>query len=155
MDRRRGAVVRASDTAEVIDTPGRRRHSDAMTTTTTDVTNTVDCYLAAYSEPDPRRRAELIDTVWTEDAQLVDPPVTGEGHDGIAAVAEALQQQFPGHRFRRTSAVDVHHDRLRFEWKLISPEGEAVLTGMDVGELAPDGRLSRITGFFGDLPPAS
>ena len=147
------AVVRASDTREVIDSARRVRHGAAMTTTAPDVTAAVDGYLAAYGEPDPQRRAELIDTVWTEDAQLVDPPISGEGHDGIAAVAQALQQRFPGHRFRRTSGVDVHHDRLRFAWELVSPAGEAVRAGLDVGELAPDGRLRRITGFFGDLPP--
>jgi hypothetical protein len=29
------------------------------------------------------------------------------------------------------------------------------LTGLDVGELAPDGRLRKITGFFGELPVAA
>jgi hypothetical protein len=31
----------------------------------------------------------------------------------------------------------------------VSPRGDVVLDGMDVGELAPDGRLRRIVGFFG------
>ena len=126
-----------------------------MTTSAPDVTSTVDGYLAAYGEPDPQRRAELINTVWIEEGRLVAPPLTGDGHDGIAAVAHALQQQFPGHRFRRTSGIDTHHDHLRFGWELVSPTGEAVLSGLDVGELAPDGRLRRITGFFGDLPPVA
>lgn len=123
-----------------------------MTTTTQDLTSTVDGYLAAYGEPDAQRRAELIAAVWADDGQLLDPPLTGEGHDGIGAAAEALQQQFPGHAFRRTSGVDAHHDRLRFAWELVGPDGGAVLTGADFGELAPDGRLRRITGFFGDVP---
>jgi hypothetical protein len=67
-------------------------------------------------------------------------------------MAAALQQQFAGHRFRRASAVDAHHDHLRFAWELVGPDGAVALTGLDVGELAADGRLKRITGFFGELP---
>jgi hypothetical protein len=117
-----------------------------------DVTATVDGYLSAWNEEDPARRAALIAQVWTEDGRLVDPPMTGEGRDGISAVAEALQAQFAGHRFRRASGVDAHHDRLRFAWELVGPDGAVAITGLDVGELAGDGRLRRITGFFGELP---
>ena len=126
-----------------------------MTITSSDVTTIVDGYLDAYGEPDERRRADLISAVWAEDGRLIDPPLTGERHDGIAGMAAALQHQFPGHRFRRTSGVDAHHDHLRFAWELVSPGGEVVLAGMDAGELAPDGRLRRITGFFGELPNAA
>jgi hypothetical protein len=31
-------------------------------------------------------------------------------------------------------------------------EGHAAVAGLDVGELGTDGRLTRITGFFGALP---
>jgi hypothetical protein len=65
-----------------------------------------------------------------------------------------VQAKFPGHRFRRVSGVDVHHDELRFGWELRSPDGAVVVTGIDVGALGPDGRLRRITGFFGELPAA-
>jgi hypothetical protein len=126
-----------------------------MTITESDVTATVDRYLAAYGEPDPQRRAELIATVWADNGRLIDPPLAGEGHDGIAGMAQALQQQFPGHGFRRTSAVDIHHDHFRFTWELVSPNGDVVLAGLDVGELDADGRVRRITGFFGDLPAAA
>lgn len=117
-----------------------------------DVTTTIDTYLSAYGEPDAGRRAGLIEAAWTEDGRLLDPPLTGEGHDGISAAADALQQHYAGHRFRRTSDIDAHHEMLRFAWELVAPDGAVVLTGLDVGELAEDGRLARITGFFGELP---
>lgn len=126
-----------------------------MTTTSSDPTTTVDGYLAAYGEPDAQRRAELVATAWAEDGRLLDPPLTGEGRDGIAAMGDALQHQFPGHRFRRSSGVDLHHDHLRYTWELVSPAGEVVLTGLDVAELAPDGRLRKVVGFFGDVPPSA
>lgn len=121
---------------------------------TTPQHDTIDGYLAAYSEPDAARRAELIARHWSADGRLVDPPLTGEGHDGIAAMAEAVQQQFPGHRFRRASAVDAHHDHVRFAWELLDPDGAVALTGTDFGELDAEGRLRRVVGFFGPLAQA-
>jgi hypothetical protein len=34
----------------------------------------------------------------------------------------------------------------------VAPDGTIVITGTDVAELAEDGRLQAITGFFGDVP---
>jgi len=49
-------------------------------------------------------------------------------------------------------SVDAHHDHVRFAWELANDDGEVAVGGIDVGELAQDGRLRRIMGFFGDLP---
>lgn len=118
----------------------------------TAVTATVDGYLEAYSEPDRARRDALIAEVWAEDGQLIDPPLDGAGHDGISAMAEAMHTHYAGHAFRRVSGVDTHHGHLRFAWELVGPDGQVAVAGVDVGELAEDGRLRRIVGFFGDLP---
>ena len=121
----------------------------------TDITATIDTYLAAWNETDPTRRAEVIARVWAPDGRLIDPPLAAQGHAGIGEMAAALQGQFPGHRFRRASGVDAHHNQLRFAWELVSPDGAVVLSGLDVGELTEDGRLLRIAGFFGPLPEES
>src|SRR5436309_1616811 len=72
-----------------------------------------------------------------------------EGHAAISEMVAGVQAKFPGHRFRRLSGIDTHHDQLRFAWDLVSPEGAVVVAGLDIGALASDGRLRRITGFFG------
>ena len=125
------------------------------TSTTQSTTATVDLHLEAYGEPDAGRRAGLIEQAWAPDGVLLDPPLTGEGHEGISAAADALQQSFAGHTFRRTTAVDEHHGELRYGWALVTPEGATVLAGTDVGALADDGRLRRVTGFFGELEPVA
>jgi hypothetical protein len=132
----------------------RALYDGVAMTHTTDVTTTVDAYLAAWNERDPARRAQLIERVWAPDGRLIDPPLTGEGHDGINDMAGALQEHYAGHSFRRASTVDAHHDHLRFAWELVGPDGQVALTGLDVGELAADGRLRWITGFFGALDAA-
>ncbi len=121
----------------------------------TDLTQLIDTHLTAWTEPDAGRRAALVARVWAEDGRLIDPPFVGEGHAGIAEMGGMLQQQFPGHRFRRASEVDAHHDSLRFAWELVGPDGAVALSGIDVGELGEDGRLRRITGFFGELAAAA
>jgi hypothetical protein len=117
-----------------------------------DLTATVDTYLAAWNETDPERRAELVEQVWAPDGTLTDPPMAASGHAGISEMHGALQGQFPGHRFRRATAVDAHHGRFRVGWELVGPDGAVALAGTDVGQLTDDGRLHGITGFFGDLP---
>ena len=118
-----------------------------------DVTATIDGYLSAYNEPDRARRDALIERVWAADGRLVDPPLAAEGRSAISDMAETMQGQFAGHAFRRVSGVDLHHDQVRFAWELVGPDGQVALAGTDAGELDADGRLRRIVGFFGDLPP--
>jgi len=115
---------------------------------------TIDSWLDGYAEPDAARRKELIGRVWAPDGRLVDPPIEGTGHDGIGDVAAALQSQFPGHTFQRTSGIDAHHGFARYEWTMLAPDGTTVLTGLDIAEVADDGTLQRVVGFFGPLAAA-
>jgi hypothetical protein len=114
----------------------------------------IDEYLAAYGEPDAARRRQLIVAAFTEDATLVDPPeqLAGRGHGGLDAVFAAVQQQFPGHTFRRTTAVDEHHDVARYGWELVAPDGSVTVAGTDFVGVAEDGRLRSVAGFFGSAP---
>lgn len=117
-----------------------------------DATTTVDTYLAMWNEPDPAKRAELIERAWSADGRYLDPVLEAEGHAALSEMVAAVQSRFPGHRFQRSSGVDQHHDQVRFAWQLAAPDGSVAVAGIDVGQLDGDGRLARITGFFGDLP---
>jgi hypothetical protein len=117
-----------------------------------DVETTIERWFTALNETDGSRRAPLVEQAWTPDGQWVDPPFEGQGHEAINGMVDAIYQQFPDHRFRRASAIDAHHDSLRIGWELVSPDGEVAVAGTDVGVLDGDGRLARVTGFFGPLP---
>ena len=117
-----------------------------------DVRDIVDTYLAMWNEPDADRRAGLIERAWAADAGYVDPVLEAEGPAALSDMVAGVHDKFPGHRFRLRSGIDLHHERLRFAWDLAGPDGTVAVAGIDVGELAPDGRLRRITGFFGELP---
>jgi len=114
----------------------------------------IDRYIAAWNETDGPRRRALIEQTWTEDAAYIDPMMRGEGRPGIDAMIQGVQAQFPGHRFRRTGAVDAHNGYVRFAWEL-GPEGAAAMAGgADFGEIA-DGRLRAVTGFLDFAPVAA
>ncbi|HWI28848.1 MAG TPA: nuclear transport factor 2 family protein [Stellaceae bacterium] len=74
------------------------------------VTDLIDRYIEMWNETDGVRRRELVAHVWTEGARYLDPVLEGKGRSGIEAMIRGVQERFPGHRFRRTSAVDSHHD---------------------------------------------
>ena len=118
-----------------------------------DLTSTIDTYLDAYGETDADRRRELIRQVWAEEGRLVDPPLAAAGHDEIDGMFAAVQGQFGGHRFRRSTGIDAHHGVARYGWELVAPDGSVTLAGVDVADVDDGGRLVRVTGFFGDLPP--
>jgi hypothetical protein len=122
-------------------------------TTITDISSTVDTWLEAYAEPDPARRAQLVAGVWAADGALIDPPFDARGLDDITAAGDTVLSHFPGHRFRRTSGIDLHHRTARYAWEIVSPEGTTVLFGLDLVDVDEVGKLSRVVGFFGDLPP--
>jgi len=117
-----------------------------------EVTATVDTYLAMWNETDASRRAEHIARAWTRDGHYVDPLQEAEGHTALSDMVAGVQAKFPNHRFRRVSGVDTHHGQLRFAWELAAADGAIVVAGIDIGALAGDGRLRHITGFFGEIP---
>ena len=117
-----------------------------------DIHRLIDEHLAAYADPDRQRRSAAVRRLWVEDAQLIDPPLAARGHAQIIEQAEQLQAQFPGHRLRRSSGIDLHHGVARYGWQLLAPGGAVVLEGIDFAQFDGDGRLARVTGFFGPLP---
>lgn len=124
------------------------------TPTTGSLDELIDLHLQAYADADAARRSAIVERIWSPTGELVDPPLEAAGHEGIAALADAVLAHFPGHGFRRTTVIDTHHDRARYGWALVAPDGSVALTGTDVVELTSDGRLARVTGFFGELAPA-
>jgi SnoaL-like domain len=125
-----------------------------MTTAPTDTTKlaeVVELYLAMWNEEDAAARAALVARAWAPDGHYVDPLLEARGHVELDAMVAGVQAGYPGHRFRATSGVDAHHDEFRVAWELVAPDGSVTVAGIDAGAVAADGRLARITGFFGPL----
>ncbi len=114
----------------------------------TDTTTVIDDYIAAWNEGDAERRRELVARTFTDDATYVDPLVSSEGADGIAALIGEVREQYAGHRFVLAAGPDGHHDCVRFTWHLKSPDEAHVATGIDFATIAADGRLRTVIGFL-------
>jgi SnoaL-like protein len=112
----------------------------------------VKTYGAAWLELDADRRHELLLQAWADDGTYTDPLQHLEGRDALNQRIAAFQRQRPGERIVLISGVDQHHDMVRFAWRWYGPDGSTIMDGVDFGELASDGRLHRIVGFFGPIP---
>lgn len=112
-------------------------------------------YFAAWDETDDGKLRALLEESWADNGLYTSPTAEAVGREALVQRIRGFRQQFAGHRIVCTSGVDGHHGRLRYTWAMVSPEGSRVLVGMDIGEVGSDGRLIRITEFFGPPPPIS
>lgn len=108
-------------------------------------------YLAIWNETHAETRQALIHETWTDTASYVDPMFEVSGHDGIEGMVAGFQDQSLGLTFRQLGEVEVHHDRVRFQWELVTVEGNVIAAGTDVGVIEA-GRFREITGFFDRAP---
>src|SRR5215831_18625793 len=65
----------------------------------------VERYIAVWNEVDPDRRQRLIADTFSDGASYVDPLMASEGHAAIDGMVRAVQERFPGYRFRRMTTV--------------------------------------------------
>src|SRR3954462_5535732 len=115
---------------------------------TNTITSVVDTYIEAWNETDTERRVALVAETFTDDARYLDPLMSGEGVDGIAAMIGAAQAQFPGHQFELAVGPDAHNDVVRFAWDLRAGDSAPVARGIDFATVDADGRLRNVTGFL-------
>src|SRR5262249_12421177 len=128
--------------------------STCGTATQQAVEETVAAYAAAWNEPDVARRRALLEKAWATDGIYTDPGAHVEGREALVQHISGFLQSLPGARIVATSRVDLHHDQLRFSWKLLKADGTTQIDGMDFGQLDASGHLRRIVGFFGPFTPS-
>jgi hypothetical protein len=117
-----------------------------------DARERIDEYFSMWNEDDAERRAAIASRCFAESATYVDPLADVVGPAAISHMVGELRASHPGYSLRLGSAIDEHHDRLRFEWEILDADGGLYLAGVDCVVVAPDGRLAAVTGFFGATP---
>lgn len=115
--------------------------------TKTEIDAMVEAYITAWSEPDPLARQKLLESIWQADATYTDPLTHATGRAGLDEVISHFLEGNPGAKFTVNGKIDHHHDCIRFYWTLHFANGSEV-SGMDYGEVTPDGKLCKIVGFF-------
>jgi heme-degrading monooxygenase HmoA len=114
----------------------------------------IDAYIDAWNEPEADKRGQILAQVMTEDGAYGDPSGQVDGRAGVVDHIGEVQNTYVGGRVARTSAVDVHHLVCRFNWRLIKADGTQLPESVDFVDFARDGRIRRVTGFFGPLAPS-
>jgi hypothetical protein len=117
-----------------------------------DVQQLIDDYFTMWNSDDADRRLVQATKCFVDDATYTDPLADVIGPVGISAMVGSLRESHAGYTLRLASAIDEHHDRLRFEWEILDADGGSYLLGVDCAVLAADGRLASISGFFGAAP---
>lgn len=117
----------------------------------TDAIGVADRYIAVWNETDPLRRSAMLAQGWSEDADYVDPLMSGKGRNEIGALIGAVHQRFPGFRFTLAGRADGYGDRVRFSWAL-GPEDEPdMIMGTDF-VLVEGNQFRSVTGFLDKVP---
>lgn len=103
-------------------------------------------YAAIWSKPEAERDAEL-SLCLSRDVSYLDPNGLRFGRAALSAYMGDFQAGMPGTGFRIDQVLH-HHGRTLANWSLLGAGDTVVQTGTSFGELAEDGRLRVITGFF-------
>jgi len=125
-----------------------------------DPTALVDGYVAIWNEADAARRHAAVAELWTEDAvHVFRPPqevidaaaaldVTAlfqaRGHGELEARVTRAYEQFVAPEqfsFRLRGGAARLGDVVKFNWEMVSPDGEVVGVGLEFLVLDADGRI--------------
>jgi SnoaL-like domain len=127
--------------------------SYAQQADTAALSETIVMYCAAWSESDVPKRTQMLKKTWATQGTYTDPTAQVEGREALIVHIGKFLEQYPGAQIVVSSAIDAHHERFRFGWKMLAADGSTALEGMDFGEVDEKGQIRRITGFFGPLGP--
>jgi len=111
----------------------------------------VDRYCAAWNTADGAERRAILRSVLADDGLYADPSVRAAGVEALAIHIDGVVARNPGARISRTSAIDRHHEMMRFLWSNRLPDGRVLRDGVDFCTVAADGRFQSIVGFFGPI----
>ncbi|HEY1274599.1 MAG TPA: nuclear transport factor 2 family protein [Thermoleophilaceae bacterium] len=114
----------------------------------------IDTYIAAWNEPDAARRRELLGQCMSPDGELIDRRGRHRGLDVLRDRIGTFHDSIPGCRVIRSTGADELAGVARHGFTVLDADGSMRTDGLNVIELADDGRLSRVMMFFGPLPDA-
>jgi len=113
------------------------------------VATRVDALLEAWSEPDPERRRRLLAQAALPSVTFRDPFSATSGLEDLQIHLAAAQFHMPGVRLEREGDVRHCQGTAMAHWVARAADGTVRGRGTNVYDLAPDGRVHRVVGFWG------
>lgn len=112
------------------------------------VTATVDSYFEMWNMLDGAARKRAMDPLLVSDVHFRDQYSCNRGQDDLNAHINAGKQFMPGLTIVRDGDVRQCQGTALSNWIARREDGSEVARGTNVFELAPDGHIRRITGFW-------
>ena len=110
-------------------------------------------YWTAWNEPDLERVRGHLTAAVTGTVEWNDPRDSFVGISELEDAVRRLRTSKPDYVFVIASAIDHHHDRLRYRWDMFH-NGRTLMEGLDIVTLdATSGLIARVDGFFGHPTP--
>jgi uncharacterized protein YndB with AHSA1/START domain len=109
----------------------------------------IDGYLRGWGDPDAETRRRLMSASVDPDIVFRDPYGATNGLEDLLANLDAIQVHMPGTMLRREGDVRLSHGTAVAGWVAERVDGTRVGGGTNVYDLAPDGRIARVVGFWG------
>jgi uncharacterized protein YndB with AHSA1/START domain len=113
------------------------------------LTGVVDRYFAAWTETDPVRRRELLAAAVTDDVSFRDPYGVVDGVDELALHIAGIQHHMAGVRPVREGDPSACQGSALVRWTARGDGDRLFGSGTNALDLAPDGRIRRVVGFWG------
>jgi uncharacterized protein YndB with AHSA1/START domain len=108
-----------------------------------------DRFFALWGETDAAKRRAELEAVATDTLAFRDPYSCTDGLDDLDAHIAASQRFMPGVVLQRQGEARQCQGLAIVDWSLEGPDGKPRGKGSNVFELAPDGRIARVTGIWG------
>lgn len=107
-----------------------------------------DRFFALWAEPDAAKRSSELTALAVETLVFRDLHSCTEGLDDLNAHIAGAQRFMPGVVLERRGEARQCQGMALVDWRVNGPDGKQRGDGTNVFELAPDGRIARVTGLW-------
>jgi uncharacterized protein YndB with AHSA1/START domain len=108
----------------------------------------IDRWSALWAEPDPAARQAALVAIAHEGVRFGDRYSRVEGRDDLLPHIAAAQHFMPGMRMARDGNVRHCQGMVLADFTMTGPDGVVKAKGTNVFEFGPDGKITRVTGFW-------
>ena len=119
------------------------------------VTDPVDAWFSAWSNPDTPTRDGALDRIASPDIEFRDQFSMVIGVEDLRPHLAAVHKFMPGMRVTRDGAVRHCQSIVLADWVAHASDGTERGRGTNVFAFAPDGRIQAVTGFWNPATPTA
>jgi uncharacterized protein YndB with AHSA1/START domain len=107
----------------------------------------VDTWFDGWATPDDTSRRDLFNGIVRDTVVFRDRYSLLDGLEDLVAHTGAAQRFMPGIRMKRKGNVRQCQGMALADWTAVNQEGKELMSGTNVFEFGPDGRLGSVAGF--------